>query len=355
MSTLAATTPHQKGTFIMMKRVYALRRVISATLLALALLCPAVAEAANRFGVCTTACTWDASNTGMWSATSGGATGASVPGSSDTVTFDAATCVGGTTCTITVNTNPTIQSLTMGACTASTTGCIVDFSVNNNNVTINTNNGFSNSGTGTRTLNLGNGTWTLNTTNAGWNQATVTNLTFNANSSTIVFSGTLTAGNIQSIALGGFPYNTIRFSGNSTASGVSLTNTGSTIALLDITGPSYITLTGTGAMTITTMTVGAKTTLLPSSGQTLTFTNAPTLTGTASAPIGIIGTDARSLGSVATISVSSGTMSGTYVSIANMAFTGGATFSFTGFDLGRVTGATITAPAGCSCGRIIGG
>src|SRR5258708_36798458 len=83
-----------------------------------------VASAANRFAVCTTTCTWDGASTAMWSTSSGGATGASVPGASDPVIFDGSTCVGGTTCTTTVNTNPTIASLTMGSCTASTTGCI---------------------------------------------------------------------------------------------------------------------------------------------------------------------------------------------------------------------------------------
>jgi hypothetical protein len=301
---------------------------------------------ASRFWVGGTG-TWDGSDTTHWAATSGGAGGQSVPGSSDSVTFDGSSGAG----TVTVNTNPTIQSLTCGAFTGT-----LDFSANNNNVTINSNNGFSNSGTGTRTLNLGNGTWTLNATNAVWNMAVVTGLTFNANSSTLVFSGVLSAGNQQSITLGGFPYNTIRLSGDKTAAGVSLTNASSTIALLDITAPSYVTLAGTGAMTITTLTVSAKTTLLPSSGQTLTFTNPPTLTGTAAAPIGIINTDARSLGSNATVSCASGTFSGTWVSVLGITFSGGATFSFTGFDLGRNTGATITAPASGGGGqRVYGG
>src|SRR5262245_672467 len=112
------------------------------------------ALAANRFAVCTTTCTWDGASTAMWSTTSGGGTGASVPGSGDAVILDAATCVGGTTCTITVNTNPTIQSLTMGACTASTTGCILDFSVNNNSPTLSVVPSLSVTGTGTRNLKM---------------------------------------------------------------------------------------------------------------------------------------------------------------------------------------------------------
>lgn len=53
--------------------------------------------------------TWSTSNTGMWSATSGGATGASVPVAGDNVYFDANTGTG----TITLNYSPTIQSWDM--------------------------------------------------------------------------------------------------------------------------------------------------------------------------------------------------------------------------------------------------
>ncbi len=145
-------------------------------------------DAANRFAVCVTTCTWDASSTTMWSTTSGGATGASVPGTSDSVVFDAATCVGGVTCTTTVNTNFTIQTLTMGACTASTTGCILDFSINNNSPTFNTS-GVNISGTGTRTLKMGSGTFSITGTSGVWNAITVTNLTLTQGTSNISFSG----------------------------------------------------------------------------------------------------------------------------------------------------------------------
>lgn len=163
-------------------------------LLALAFICfdAISADAAARFAVCTTTCTWDGSSTAMWSTSSGGATGASVPGSADTVTLDAATCVGGTTCTIIVNTTVNVTSITFGACTASTAGCILDFATNNNNVTISTT--FSGTGIGTRTLSMGNGVWTFGGgASATWNFLTTTNLTLNINSSTMVWVGASTS------------------------------------------------------------------------------------------------------------------------------------------------------------------
>ena len=61
---------------------------------------------ANRYWVGGSG-TWDATNTANWSATSGGAGGASVPGSADTVTFNAASGA----VTVTLGYNPTVQTI----------------------------------------------------------------------------------------------------------------------------------------------------------------------------------------------------------------------------------------------------
>lgn len=137
------------------------------------------ADAAARFWIGGTG-TWDASDTSHWSATTGpGTPGASVPGSGDTVTFDANSGGG----TVTVNTTVNITSLTMGAFTGTLT-----FATNNNNITLQT---FSGTGTGTRTLSMGNGTWTVTgTTGTVWDVTTATNFTLNSNSSTILLSAT---------------------------------------------------------------------------------------------------------------------------------------------------------------------
>lgn len=278
-------------------------------------------EAANRFAVCTVTCTWDGSSTAMWSTSTGGATGASVPGSSDAVILDAATCVGGATCTITVNTTVTVQSITMGACTASTTGCILDFAPNDNNVNLSI--GFDGSGTGTRTLNMGDGTWTISSTGTAWTLATVTGLTFNRNASTITLTG---AG--ASFLGGGQTYNTVNF--NNGATGV-FTSGANTYTNLGISAPGWVIFTN---------------------GTTTVVTNAFTFTGTASTPIML--TSASDF-SAATISVASGTPTCTFCGMRAMTFTGGATFTANNsFNLGVNTGITINGPSGGG-GRIIGG
>jgi hypothetical protein len=118
--------------------------------------------------------TWDNSTTTHWSSSSGGGGSAGVPGSADTVTFDANSGGG----TVTPNYDFTVISITMGAFTG-----ILDFSANNNSPTMAT---FSCTGSGVRTLNMGSGTWTL-TGNAAtiWNMTSTTNLTMNKGSSII--------------------------------------------------------------------------------------------------------------------------------------------------------------------------
>jgi hypothetical protein len=135
--------------------------------------------------------TWDASNTANWSATTGGAGGASVPTSSDDVTFDGSS--GGGTVTVGAGYNPNVISITMGAFTGT-----LDFSANNNSPTMQT---FSNSGAGTRALHMGSGTWTLTGNNATiWNtQSTTSTLT---GSGTIICNYSGSVGN-RSILTGG--------------------------------------------------------------------------------------------------------------------------------------------------------
>ena len=138
---------------------------------------------AARFWVGGTA-TWDAVTTTNWSATSGGAGGASVPGAADTVTFDALS--GGGVVTVGAAYNPSVTSITMGAFTGT-----LDFATNSSNPTMAT---FNCSGTGTRTLNMGSGTWTLTGNNATiWTTSTSTGLTLNPGTSTIncTYSGSV--------------------------------------------------------------------------------------------------------------------------------------------------------------------
>lgn len=294
------------------------------------LLSPTAAQAANRFGVCTVTCTWDGASTAMWSASSGGATGASVPGVSDAVIFDGATCVGGVTCTITVNTAVTVQSITMGACTGATTGCIVDFSANNPNLTMAS---FSGTGAGTRTLNMGNGTWTLTATSTNvWDYTTVTGLTHNANSSTLTFSG-ITATNTRNFQTGGKTFNIVNIS-----------------QAVGTIQPSFDIV---GGGTIATLNLTAPLFLRFNSAQTVTITNAFNWAGASGSILAL--QSSAGAGTNATVSVASGSPTIAWGSILNLTFTGGATFSATNsFNLGGNQGITITAPS-AGGGRVIGG
>jgi hypothetical protein len=283
-------------------------------------------DAASRFGVCTTTCTWDGASTAMWSATSGGATGASVPVAADTVTFDAATCVGGTTCTITVNTNPTITSFTMGACTASTTGCIVDFSVNNNNITvIGSGSPINASGTGTRNLKMGNGTWTMSngasSTGLTFELSVITNLTFNANSSTITFAD---GPGFRSFHGGGLTYNILNY-------GASM-------------GGAF----STGNNTFNTVNLSPPTTWTIQFTSTVTINNTINWAGTACSQIGFA---TSSVLSKATINaVAGGTIA--WAAVKDTWFTGATVTASNSFDLQNNLGLSFSSGGG-AC--ILGG
>ncbi len=288
-------------------------------------------HAAARFLVgCVTTCTWDGSGTTIWSTTSGGAGGASVPGSSDDVTLNANSCSGGTTCTITVNTTVNIGSLTMGACTASTTGCILDFSVNNNNVTLNDNSGISVGGSGTRTLRMGSGLWTVLAAFAGISFSPTTNLTFTPGASTFKITGATT--NNRIFTTGGLTFNNLVIDANSSGGGVQLSNNSATFA---------------------NITMNAPTQLFIPTGQTTTATSL-TLSGSQGSVLYLSTTSTT--GAIATVSVASGTQTMNWIGINDVTFTGGATFvANNSLNLGINSGITISPPSSGGGGCILGG
>jgi hypothetical protein len=106
---------------------------------------------ANRYWVGGTG-TWSAINLLNWSGTSGGTGGATVPSTGDTATFDANSGTG----TVTLNYNPTIQSLGMSAYTGT-------LAFGTQNITVNNTGTVFTGGTG-YTLT---GTPVINATNAG--------------------------------------------------------------------------------------------------------------------------------------------------------------------------------------------
>ncbi len=301
----------------------------------LSLISLTAANATAKFAVCVTACTWDSSSTAMWSLSSGGATGAAVPSSADTVTFDGATCVGGVTCTITLNFGGTItiQSLTTGACTASTTGCIFDNSVNNNNITVTaTGSAFNWSGAGTRNMKLGSATYTMSATGSGatWAWSNISNATISAASATIAWTGS--ASNVRTITgpgTGGITYGTLTLSANSGAGYYALTGI-NTFGTFNVTAPIFVRLLSGSAVQ--------------------TVTNAINWVGTGANPIGM---SSDATGNQGTFTLTNG---GTlaYASLRDIIFTGGTVTANNSLNVGNNSGVTINGPsAGGGC--ILGG
>lgn len=279
--------------------------------------------------------TWDNTGDTHWSLSSGGANNTTHPVAGDTATLDGSSGGG----TVTVNANLAMNSITCGAFTGT-----LDFSANNNSVTLSATGGFSGSGSGTRTINLGNGTWTLSATGAGtpWNMGTTTNLTFNANSSTIDFSGAATSN--QTFSGGGLTYNIVKISG-SRLNAVTNFNGGGTFGTFNVAAPATVNVAA--AVTITTLLASPGAFLgFVGGGTTTTITNAFTLAGTQASPISLIN-QAGITGAAGIISIASGTATLSYGIVEGFTFSGGATFNFTNsYDIGRNSGTSVfTAPS----------
>lgn len=293
---------------------------------------PSVGNATAKFLVlCTTACTWDNSNDAIWSLSSGGINNTTHPTSADTATLDASTCVGGVTCTITVAATLSVTSITMGACTASTSGCILDFSVNNNNATITGT--FSATGTGTRDIKLGSGTFTLTGVNVNnWDLTTTTNCTC-ASLASATFSLSSPSGSQgQAFSGGGKTYGTLSIGSRTNNSTVSLS----------------------GANTFATMNITAPVSVNFPAGTTTVITNAVNWSGSSSAQY-LLSNTASSINSTVSIASSSIMTWGAFHGITT-AGTGSAITATNSFDLQGNTVMTITPPAtGGGGGRIIGG
>jgi len=153
--------------------------------------------------------------------------------------MDNNSCVGGTTCTVTVNTNFNINTLTISGCNASTTGCIIDFSVNNNSVTIQS--AYSDNGVNNANMKLGSATISIVATGAGqtaWGHTT-TGVTFTPGTSTIAISGTLTSS--RTFSRGSGSYGTVSIAANTSGGFVQFTTGTATIATLTVAGPNNIT------------------------------------------------------------------------------------------------------------------
>lgn len=276
---------------------------------------------ASRFWVGGTG-TWDNATTTNWSASTGGAGGASVPAAADAVTFDGSSGGGVVTVAATINGSNTISSLTMGAFTGT-----LDFSVNNPSVSMGS---MSISGAGTRTLKLGSGTFTLtapSTTNI-FDASTTTGLTFLCGTSTIAFVPSSTPNNSFGMAGGGLTYNNVSFTFGSSAARA-----------------AFI----TGNNTINVLTIGPNINMQFSAGATQTLTSL-----VANGAAGSSGLLLGGASGVSTISIASGSINLIWIGVRSLTFSGGATFAAANsLDLGGNTGITITPPSSGS--HMIGG
>lgn len=286
---------------------------------------------ANRFWVGGTG-TWNSGSTAFWSTTTGGAGGASVPGTSDVAIFDGSS--GGGTVTVDSPNGAgvvTIQALTCGAFTGT-----LDFSANNNDVTLANmaggQDGLNASGTGTRTINLGSGTWTITMTVLAnlVNLTTTTNLTFSGASADFVINGT--TANARTFIGGGQSFGSLTIE----------TNTSRGVVVM-----------GNSSATIGSLSLAAGTSLLFTAATTTTITNGFTLTGTSSLPILVGG----QVGSAVAFTLSlGGTCTIDWGIIFNLTKSGAGSLAVTnGLDAGRNTSVTITPPAAGGGGQKVYG
>mgnify|MGYP000104858425 CR=1 FL=1 len=267
---------------------------------------------ASRFWVGGTG-TWDAVTTTNWSATSGGAGGASVPGSADTVTFDGAS--GGGTVTVNFGGLITIQQLDCSAFTGT-----LDFATNNNSITLTlSGTAFFCTGAATKTLNMGSGTWTLSGTNAAWNMNTAANLTLVPGTSTIAFTG---SGN-RSFIGGGKTINALTVAAASSTGGFTFSSSSVTIGSLTITGQNVVVINQGFTVNITTLTVSGT---------------------SASAPVCFSSSNPGSAGAVVTLAVTNN-FTGSWLSLLSVTFTTGTHTANNSFGF-ITSGITVNAPSG---------
>lgn len=202
----------------------------------------------------------------------------------------------------------------------------LDFSANNNSVTLSLS--MDATGTQTRALNMGNGNWVVQGFNNNtWNFTTTANFTFNANSSTLSFipSSASPTGQISFLS-GARTYNIVTHSGVTSATAFAVA----------------------GGPTIGTFQVTAPVNLHFSNGTTATITNAFSWIGTSVNQIYVTSDNNNTSATIAAPANSSMQ----WAAIRRMTFTGNTVSATNSFDLRSNSGITITAP---STGATTGG
>ena len=257
--------------------------------------------------------TWTNADTTHWSATTGGASGSSVPGSADKAFLDGASGGG----TVTLNYTLTIGGIDGSAHTGT-------FDTGNQTITFSSGTRLDYSGTSTRTLTLGSSTINcVGQSGGGWNIAVTTGLTFNRGTSTIANA----IGANASFQGGGLTYYNVTTS--SIGGGASTITGSNTFNNLTISA-----ITNTGRLAL-------------NSGATQTVTGTFTCQGTSASVFGMV--VVTGTGSLTYAGLTS-TINAANVSISNIVLvgiigTGAGTWS--GSNLGNggsCTGITFTSP-----------
>lgn len=256
--------------------------------------------------------TWDNATTTHWSLSTGGAGGAAVPVTGDTVTLDAASGGGIVSVSATIS-GLSLTSIATGAFTGT-----LDFSSGNPNLTITGSPGFAANGSGTQTINLGSGTFTINNGGGTIADFTNTNLTLNAGTATLLFSSTAPG---AQRSFGG---------GGKTFANVTLGQNGGGNFRFQISGTAII----------GTLTVNGPGALYPAGN--FTVSTAFVINGAPGANGVLISNAIDGAGNTITLN---GTASINYAAIAGTTFTG-SPIATNSIDLGRNSGITITNATG---------
>lgn len=252
--------------------------------------------------------TWDAATTTNWSATSGGAGGASVPTSADDVTIDS---LSGTP-TVTTSVAVSINSLTInatgavlnlgGTLTCAATITITAGTFTTNNFAIQCTNLLS-TNTNTRAINFGSSTCTF-TANTGIDFTIPTGLSFNAGTSSVVFTSGINTTNLGGKTFYNITTTYVTIGVNFTIKTGSTLTSPLTVNNLTITGPTpagahIFTIDGTiivNGTFSTTGTAGNRRIVFQSADKPLTYNlvvnSAPSLTDVDFANIQVTGTAA---------------------------------------------------------------
>lgn len=255
--------------------------------------------------------TWTG-GTGTWDSTTGTHwSGGTAPVAGDAIVFDGSSG-GGTVTADTSIASIAFLSITAGAFTGT-----LDFTgvatMNFGSVSF--------TGSGTRTINMGSGTWTLTGTATVFDVGTITGLTPTFSNAAIVCNATTTS--VRTFNGGGQSFGSLTVGDNTSKAMFS---------------------NFAGANTFGSITIGSGTTFACPQGVTQTITGALTINGTSSAQSGL--QSSAPLTNAATISVGTASTA-TWTGFFRVTKAGAGSITATNsFELGNVSGISITVPSG---------